>query len=68
MIKRNVIHGANKLIGLPVVPTAVAWLLLDRLRPNERVVGVIWTLFVIYWIFAIVDFFITVPRRVKFED
>jgi len=42
---------------IPTVPTAVAWLLLDRLQAAGWVWGVVGTMFALIWIGSVTAFF-----------
>jgi hypothetical protein len=50
----KVIHPKNLPSKLPLLLTAVAWLMLDRLQPAGWVHGVVYTIIAILWIISIV--------------
>jgi len=44
-------------VKIPTIPTAVAWLLLDRLQAAGWVWGVVGTMFALLWIGSVTAFF-----------
>jgi len=54
MQKRKVINSSNRPIKLPVQSSVLAWLLLDKLNASDFAFGVVYCLFVIIWVLAIV--------------
>jgi len=54
--------------NLPIWPSVVCWLLLDRLQPASWVWGSVITVLVIFWIAAIVHLFREKPTKVFRDD
>ncbi len=54
-MKHKVISWKNLPTRLPVWPSIIIWLLMDRVHPPEWLVGVGYTIMVLIWIMAIVS-------------
>lgn len=52
--KKRYMKGDLVMNHLPIVHTAVVWLVLDRLKPSGTVVGIVWTLWGLWFLLNLV--------------
>lgn len=54
---RKALNGKNSPRSLRLQLLAIIWLLMDRFQPSDLVVGVVWTLVALLYLFIIFDYF-----------
>lgn len=64
----KVIDSDNLPTGFPVFKTITIWLLLDRLDASDIVRGIVWTMVVLYWFWAIYRFILQNPVDLFKQD
>lgn len=55
MKTRKVVHIDNLPMKFPLIPSVLAWLVLENVNPEGWIIGVSWTVIALWWIVAIFD-------------
>lgn len=64
-LNRRVIHGSHLPAKLPIIPTAVVWLLMDRFHAGQLAWGITITLLIIIWLICIWDVATQTPQKLQ---
>lgn len=62
-MKRPVISRKYLPTGIPVFPTLIIWLMLDRIQPPAMIYGIVWTLWALIFVALTVQCFHDEPTH-----